>query len=190
MHGNCAGYSKVIRDFIDTIRNIFRVACFTTSPFSQLMWGAAYANNHRGFCIEYTIDPSNLAYRQVYYNLFPVIYCNTRKKVTEELLQFQFKILLQLDIGMFTLMVHYGKVLIGPIKMSGDCCCPGSTDGKYVVNFFKITKVYLGIGCRRSKEEKSLSFVIRAEFLISALFVLETISKCKNVICFVRIVQG
>lgn len=149
---------KLYGYFIDTIRNIFRVACFTTSPFSQLMWGAAYANNHRGFCIEYTINPSNLAYRQVYYNLFPVIYCNTRKKVTEELLQFQFN-----DI---TVAGHWDVYFNGALRKSFDWAyqnewrllLPGSTDGKYVVNFFKITKVYLGNRMPQKQRREIIEF--------------------------------
>ena len=36
-------------DYVKSLKTIFRTACFATTPYSQLMWGGAYANNHRGF---------------------------------------------------------------------------------------------------------------------------------------------
>ncbi len=57
---------------------------FYNPPFSQLIW-AGYADCHRGFCIEYTVLPNDERYKDVYSNLFPVIYCKTRSDMTKRL---------------------------------------------------------------------------------------------------------
>lgn len=56
-------------DYISKLKTTFRTVCFTTTPYSQLMWGGAYADCHNGFCIEYTVLPNDETYREVYYNL-------------------------------------------------------------------------------------------------------------------------
>lgn len=65
--------------FLDTIqlneedlmylRDMFYVSCFSTNPYSALMWGH-YAEKHKGFCIEYDVKslPENMRI------LLPVIY--------------------------------------------------------------------------------------------------------------------
>lgn len=62
------------------LKTSFRISCFTTSPYSQLMW-ASYADNHRGFCVEYTVLPNDDLYKNIYYNLLPVIYCKSRPNI-------------------------------------------------------------------------------------------------------------
>lgn len=52
------------------------------------MW-SGYADEHRGFCIEYTIDRTNSDYMDVYQNLFPMIYCKTRPNVTERMMNYK-----------------------------------------------------------------------------------------------------
>ena len=124
---------------------MFRVSCFATTPFSQLMWGGAYADCHRGFCIEYTVDPNNLQYKDVYYNLFPVVYCKTRKKVTENMMCVQDAILSK--EGLWDIYFH------GALRKSFDWAyqnewrllLPGNhKDAGFTKEFFPITKVYLG----------------------------------------------
>ncbi|MFR3250099.1 MAG: hypothetical protein ACLTQL_03060 [Eisenbergiella sp.] len=42
----------IASDFVkysQRLQNIFRATCFATTPYSQLMWGGAYADCHRGF---------------------------------------------------------------------------------------------------------------------------------------------
>ena len=53
-------------DYISKLKNTFRTVCFATTPYSQLMWGGAYADCHRGFCIEYTVLPNDEAYKEIY----------------------------------------------------------------------------------------------------------------------------
>lgn len=65
--------------FLDTIqlneedlmylRDMFYLSCFSTNPYSALMWGH-YAEKHKGFCIEYDVKslPENMRV------LLPVIY--------------------------------------------------------------------------------------------------------------------
>ena len=73
------------KDYSRSLQNTFRASCFATTPFSQLMWGGSYANEHKGFCVEYTVLPNDPLYTTVYYNLFPMIYCKTRPNMTERL---------------------------------------------------------------------------------------------------------
>ena len=77
-------YYKAFNHIIDTeykelqeTANRFRIACFGETPFSMLMW-AHYANKHQGFCIEYetpVLDEKNI---EIYSNLFPIIYTDSR----------------------------------------------------------------------------------------------------------------
>lgn len=70
-HDFGAAVSKVLGDeymsYIYELKTKFRTACFATTPYSQLMWGGAYANCHNGFCIEYTILPNDDTYSEIYY---------------------------------------------------------------------------------------------------------------------------
>lgn len=77
------------QQFMHGIRNSFRISCFATSPFSQRMWGSAYADNHKGLCIEYRIDSDDPAYQRLIYSLYPVIYCKSRSEVTKQLIHWQ-----------------------------------------------------------------------------------------------------
>ena len=69
---------------IDLIKK-FRVSCFTTNPFSMLMW-AHYADSHKGFCIEYDIPTPSVDNINLLQNLFPVIYSDERVSVLNECL--------------------------------------------------------------------------------------------------------
>ena len=72
-------------DFLRSLKEIFRVACFTTEPMSQLMWGGSYADKHRGFCLEYTVLPDK-EYEEITYNLRPVTYSKIRRPITQAIL--------------------------------------------------------------------------------------------------------
>lgn len=54
------------------LRDIFRISCFSETPYSNLMWGH-YADKHSGFCLEYDVAqlPKELSL------LMPVIYTKT-----------------------------------------------------------------------------------------------------------------
>lgn len=87
--------SEAIREeyglFCNQLKTTFRTTCFATTPYSQLMWGGAYANNHKGFCIEYTVLPNEKAYEEVFANLFPVVYCKVRPDMTKRLVNYKDK---------------------------------------------------------------------------------------------------
>ena len=77
--------SEEYSNLLIRLKSTFRVSCFATNPFSQLMWGGSYADEHRGFCLEYTVLPNDTDYKDVFYNLFPMIYCKTRKDISEKI---------------------------------------------------------------------------------------------------------
>lgn len=137
--------NKEYNDFIRYVQQRFRVTCFATSPFSQLMWGGPYADCHRGFCIEYTIEPNNPEYKEAYYNLFPMIYCKTRKQVSERLLRIQ-------DAD-FPPEVLWDIYFYGALRKSIDWAfqnewrllLPNTRNSPgFTMPFFPISKVYLG----------------------------------------------
>ena len=74
------------KEYKSFLENRFRVSCFTTMPYSLLMW-ALYANNYKGFCVEYNIDRQNSEHESIYNNLFPCIYSYQRPNITELLLK-------------------------------------------------------------------------------------------------------
>jgi hypothetical protein len=133
-------------EYVSKLKNIFRTTCFATTPYSQLMWGGAYANCHRGFCIEYTVLPDDKNYQEVYQNLFPMIYCKTRPDVTKRLVDLQDKIIN--EEGLWDIYSH------GALRKGIDWAfqdewrlllpmrCENTSD--YNIKFFPITKVYLG----------------------------------------------
>ncbi len=63
-----------IRTAIEKSRDITGVSCFSENEDSLLMW-AHYANNHRGFCVEYDLLKINEILK---FAPIPVIYSNDR----------------------------------------------------------------------------------------------------------------
>lgn len=80
--------SEEYQEYMEELRNTFRISCFATTPYSQLMWGK-YADCHNGFCIEYTVLPNDEKYKDLFYNLFPMVYCKTRPNITKELVEWK-----------------------------------------------------------------------------------------------------
>lgn len=78
---------KEYEEYIKDLQRQFCIACFTTTPYSQLMWGH-YANEHKGFCLEYTLNQEK-ANQELWMNLRPVIYCKVRYPITQALLDSQ-----------------------------------------------------------------------------------------------------
>lgn len=131
--------------YCDYLKTIFRTACFTSTPYSQLMWGAGYADEHRGFCVEYTVLPQDAAYQDVYLNLFPMVYCKTRPDVTTRIVKAKDK--------MYTDDVLWDIYFHGALRKSIDWAYQnewrlllpfGKNKENYNVKFFPITKVFLG----------------------------------------------
>lgn len=58
---------------LDEMLSYFYLACFSESVLKDTMW-SYYANNHKGFCIEYYFD----SFESPYF-IFPVIYKKTKK---------------------------------------------------------------------------------------------------------------
>lgn len=137
---------KDYEEYILKLKNTFRTSCFATTPYSQLMWGGAYADCHRGFCIEYTVLPNNDNYQNIYQNLFPMIYCKIRSDMTERLSKLQ-----DSEItaeGLWDIYSH------GALRKSIDWAfqnewrlllpIQSKNISDYNVKFFPITKVFLG----------------------------------------------
>ena len=134
-------YNELCKQLKDT----FRTACFTTTPYSQLMW-ALYANNHRGFCIEYTVLPNDPQYQQVYLNLFPVVYCKTRPDMTKRIVDYQDKYPTEENLWDIYLHGALRKSIDWAYQNEWRLILPmGKAEGAdYNLQFFPITKVYLG----------------------------------------------
>lgn len=136
------------------LQNTFRASCFATTPYSQLMWGGAYADCHRGFCVEYTVLPDDKKYKDVYSNLFPMIYCKVRPDMTERLAKLQ--------DGDVTEEVMWNIYFHGALRKSIDWAHQNEwrllmpmrreNIADYNVDFFPITKVFLGN--RMSRENR------------------------------------
>lgn len=132
--------------FCDQLKTAFRISCFATSPYSQLMWGGTYANNHKGFCIEYTVLPNEKDYEEVFHNLFPVVYCKIRPDMTKRLVDYKDKAP--------TLENLWDIYLHGALRKSIDWAYQNewrlllplgrNKETNYNIPFFPITKVYLG----------------------------------------------
>ena len=146
--GNATAFALQVeyQDYISKLKTIFRTACFATTPYSQLMWGGSYANYHRGFCIEYTVLPNHEDYQEVYYTLFPMIYCKVRPDMTTRLVEAKDK-----D---FTKERLWDIYLHGSLRKSIDWAFQNewrlllpismAKSSDYNIKFFPITKVYLG----------------------------------------------
>ena len=140
------------------IRETFRISCFTTTPLSQLMW-AAYADCHHGFCLEYTILPSEAQYEDIYLNLFPMIYCKSRPNITDRLVKYQDE--KPMVEQLWDIFFH------GILRKSFDWAyqnewrllLPFSTSKKedYNIKFFPITKVYLGNKMNAEKRKEIIN---------------------------------
>ncbi len=134
--------NKEYNDFCNVLSK-FKICCFSTSPFLNRMWSSAYANNNKGFCIEYEIDLNNPEYLTIYNNIFPVIYSQKRNDyfplslnidsstTKEEMWQIYFNGLLRKSIYWVD---QYEWRLIMPDGFIKENPMP----------FFKIKKVYLG----------------------------------------------
>ena len=132
-------------EYCKNLKNTFRTSCFTTTPYSQLMW-SGYANCHKGFCIEYTLHPNEEKYHDLYANLFPMIYCKVRPDMTERLVKMQDK--------EPTMELVWDIYFHGALRKSIDWAYQnewrllipmrGKDTEDYNIEFFPITKVFLG----------------------------------------------
>jgi hypothetical protein len=133
-------------EYSKQLKNTFRTTCFTTTPYSQLMWGGAYADYHRGFCLEYTVLPENDKYKDIFLNLFPMIYCKSRLDITEKLVKNQDKNITDDDLWDIYFNGALRKSIDWGYQNEWRLLLPSGrkimTDFK--VEFYPITKVFLG----------------------------------------------
>jgi hypothetical protein len=145
-----AAVAKIIRleytQYVERLKTTFRTSCFTTTPYSQLMWGGSYADCHKGFCLEYTVLPNDNDYKDIYYNLFPVIYCKSRPNITSKLVSGQ--------DGEMSIDDLWDIYFHGALRKSIDWTfqnewrlllpMQNTNVSDYNIRFFPITKVFLG----------------------------------------------
>lgn len=146
------------KDLSLNLKTTFRTSCFTTTPYSQLMWGGSYADCHRGFCIEYTVLPENEAYQEVYQNLFPMIYCRVRPSITEQIVAYKDKALTEENLWDIYFHGALRKSIDWAYQNEWRMLLPmGRAKGTdYNIAFFPITKVFLG---NRMTSEKRKSII-------------------------------
>ncbi len=131
--------------YSEYLKEVFRITCFTTTPYSQLMWGGSYADQHRGFCVEYTVLPQEKAYQDIYYNIFPVVYCKVRPDVTKRIVDAKDKI--PTDNLLWDIYFHgvLRKSIDWAYQYEWRLLLPlGKNKNDYNIEFFPITKVFLG----------------------------------------------
>lgn len=135
----------------------FKISCFSTSPYLNRMWSSAYADNNKGFCLEYEIDLSMKGGIELYNNIFPVIYSQARNDflplskncdqtlTKADLWQMYFNGLLRKstywkDQCEWRLILYDGLISQNPIP------------------FFKIKKVYLGSKMPLKERKKIVNY--------------------------------
>lgn len=132
----------------------FRISCFATTPFSQLMWGGSYADCHRGFCIEYDVLPEAPQYAEIYQNIFPVVYSKTRSEITNELLHWQDANITDRSLWHIYFNGLLRKSFDWAYQNEWRLLQPTKAEIKgFSVPFFPISKVYLGN--RMSRKERA-----------------------------------
>lgn len=149
--------SQEYSDFMDEVKNTFRISCFTTTPYSQLMWGGVYADCHRGFCLEYTVLPNDEKYKDIFYNLFPMIYCKTRTDITNELVDMRGKNLSIQDLWNIYFHGALRKSMDWAFQNEWRLLLPlGRNTENYNIKFYPITKVFLG---SRMSDDKRMQII-------------------------------
>ena len=130
-------------NYLERLKTTFRATCFTTNPYSQLMW-SDYADCHNGFCIEYDIKPNAEKYNDIYENLFPVIYSKVRSTIPYKIIEDNY-----LEI---TDEYLWNICFCGALRKSIDwvwqdewrLLLPYHDPKLYNIEFYPITKVFLG----------------------------------------------
>ncbi|MCR4733755.1 MAG: DUF2971 domain-containing protein, partial [Treponema sp.] len=142
-------------DFIISLKNKFRVSCFATTPYSQLMWGGNYADCHKGFCLEYTVLPNDERYQDVYFNLFPMIYSKKRSDITTELVEVRTKNLSLEDLWNIYFHGALRKSIDWAFQNEWRLLLPlGNHCENYNIQFFPITKVFLGNRMQKNQRKE------------------------------------
>ena len=66
----------------------FKISCFSESPYLMLMW-SHYANEHKGFCIEYEVPEFSDESKELLTSIFPVIYTDKRNNLAPAFLKWE-----------------------------------------------------------------------------------------------------
>ena len=153
-----AFYKVIKQDYRDLCKTIndFRVSCFAQSPYSMLMW-SHYADNHRGFCIEYEIPTYSDEYSDIFNNLYPVIYTDTRTNLANVCLDWQASGELKTEhLWGFYKYALLSKSLDWKYQQEWRLISYDDflSDDTYQCKFFKISRVYLGNRMQASERKK------------------------------------
>ena len=147
---------KEYDDFIKILSK-FKISCFSTSPYLNRMWSSAYANNNQGFCIEYEIDITNPKGRDLYLNIYPIIYSQHRNDLLqlsehcdlsptkEDLWQMYFN-------GLLRKSIHWKD------QQEWRLILPDGFIDENPMPFFKVKKVYLGNKMPRKDRIKIINY--------------------------------
>lgn len=137
--------SKEYLNLVKDLKNKLRVSCFATTPYSQLMWGGMYADCHKGFCLEYTVLRNENTYKDILYNLFPMIYCKKRSNITASLVAMRGKNSSMKDLWNIYFHGALRKSIDWVFQNEWRLLLPlGNHCNDYNIKFFPITKVFLG----------------------------------------------
>lgn len=79
--GAFASKELIVNKYISSLRDDIKISCFSERLYSMPMW-AHYADNHKGFCIEYDFKKLNYENDFTKY-LFPIGYVNKRYDITD-----------------------------------------------------------------------------------------------------------
>ena len=160
-----AFYKALHNEFISVQEHIvkkFRIACFTESPLMYKMWSSAYADNNKGFCIEYEIPPYSNEDATLFNNLLPVIYGVERTSVLEDCLK---DLEGKLDAGVLWNIFKYGILAKSDEWKEQNewrlISCDNMLAQDYNCKFFKISKVYLGNKMENDERQKIIDICKR-----------------------------
>jgi hypothetical protein len=155
--------SKIIaeeyKEYVKNLQNTFRISCFATTPYSQLMWGL-YADCHKGFCVEYTVLPDNPQYKDIFYNIFPLVYCKTRPNMTEKLVRAKDHDKTKENLWDIYLHGALRKSIDWAFQNEWRLLLPirSKNQDDYNIDFFPITSVYLGNKMPIDKRREVIEF--------------------------------
>lgn len=143
-----AFYEAIHNEYLDMVEVMdrFRIACFTTSPYMINMWSNHYADNNKGFCIEYQMPDLNHRTDNLCSHIFPIVYSDARKDVLNKCMV---SLNDDMDKDYLAAIYKYGvlaksKSIWGQQDEWRLVSCDNMLADDYNCKFYPITKVYLG----------------------------------------------
>ena len=155
-------FSSIQKEYEDFKKSLskFKISCFSTSPYLNRMWSSAYADNNKGFCVEYEIDLSIKNGIHLYNNILLVIYSQTRNDFLPLIKNFD-QTLTKEDLwqmffnGLLRKSAHWKDQLEWRLILCD------SFIQQNPIQFFKIKKVYLGNKMSAKERRKIINFCRR-----------------------------